>query len=234
MNIPLFDKDIISLRFFGSYVRGDFDNDSDYDVLLITNDKDNLENKISRTSKFLLDRFNIETDISWYSKNKIEKLYIDGDLFAWHIFHESKKIIKKNEDYIDKLGKPNKYNDFIDDISSLIEIMESIKKINEDEINIIYELGILFVCLRNIGLIFSIYYNNNFDYSHYSPFNLGIRSIELDKNIYNVLRTCRRSSMRGTKSKTISYLTLKETLHISLNWANGLLQDIRGNIYGKT
>lgn len=230
----LLGKSILSLRFFGSFVRGDFDEDSDYDVLLITRDQVDLECSIYKVNNYLLENLNIKTDISWYSKDKINNLFLDGDLFAWHIFFESKKIINENTDYIDFLGLPKKYNDFIDDIKSLIEIMDSIKNLKEDNTNIIYESGIFFVCLRNLGLIFSIYYLNKFDYSHYSPFNLSHRSIELDKDQYEVFRVCRRSSMRGTKSAIISYIKLQENLRISLKWANNLLQDIKGNINGET
>lgn len=66
---------------FGSLCRGELDNKSDIDILIISDEKFG-----SEYNKY-----------SVYSYEKIRELWLDGNPFAWHLYLESKLVFSSEE-----------------------------------------------------------------------------------------------------------------------------------------
>jgi predicted nucleotidyltransferase len=80
---------------FGSLVRGEIDMDSDIDIISICS---------SENAK-ILPRY-----IQKYSKNDYLKIHTEGDLFAHHLYKESRLIYSSDGlDLIQSIGRPGPY-----------------------------------------------------------------------------------------------------------------------------
>lgn len=225
MNIS---NDILSIRIFGSFGRGDFDSMSDLDVLIVSEeaiDSDIIKNKFNRQ---LINIYKKEPSYSWYSKSRIISMFNSGHLFAWHLYIESKLFNGNSNDFITSLGTPQPYLDAIIDAGSIYNILKSIKPaILESPFNTIYESGILFVCLRNLGLIFSKVFLNSFNFSLDSPFHILNNSLNIDYSDYLILKQNRRASMRGAQSTAIDKNKLLNLIELSSDWASNKISLIK-------
>jgi len=212
---------IQSIRVFGSYGRGDADLYSDLDILIVTNNINEISAIENNFNNEILNRFHKEPSYSWYSRARIEAMYESGHLFAWHLYKESKPIYHIKSDFITRLRKPNKYRDAISDAQSIYRIMNSIMpSIITSPNNSVYESGVLFVCLRNLGLILSSVIKNDFDFSLDSPYHLNENSLYLDYIDYQILKQNRRASMRGLPSKQLDMFKLIDLIEIAINWTS--------------
>ena len=212
---------IVSLRVFGSVARGDADTNSDLDILAVLyNRRKPPDTQVIGLIKNL---YGLDCNISWYSRKRIIELYKQGHLFAWHIFQESKKILTgQDADLIDQLGIPSAYSTANEDISSLIAILSSIKKeLNLCERNLVYEAGLIYVCLRNISLSASFILSEKLDFSRYSPFNLPnhLCQFPLSRGDYEILVQSRHSSMRGGTPPMLNIHDLLNKQDAALKWA---------------
>lgn len=215
---------IYSLRVFGSFGRGDADSLSDLDILIVPKEMNDLPSIENSMDSEIYNLFGKKPSYAWYSKSRIEEMYYSGHLFAWHLYQESKPIYAETVDFITTLGKPNSYSDAILDMRSIINILNSIKESTKlQPINTVYESGVLFVCLRNIGLIISNIVNGRFDFSLDSPFHLLKDSIPIEYSEYCILKQNRRASMRGTESIEICPVKLINILEASFLWATSKL-----------
>ncbi|MEI6090619.1 MAG: nucleotidyltransferase domain-containing protein [bacterium] len=212
---------IQSIRVFGSYGRGDADSFSDLDILIVTNKNNDISEIANDFDDEILNRFHKKPSYAWYSKARIEAMYASGHLFAWHLYQESKPVYKITNDLIKILGKPNKYEDAISDAQSIYKIMNSIKpSIIISPINSVYESGVLFVCLRNLGLILSSVLKDNFDFTLDSPYHLNENSLCLDYSEYNILKQNRRASMRGLPSQQLDIVKLINIIEVAIKWTS--------------
>ena len=83
-------KNLLHIYAFGSICRGDVAPDSDIDLLAITSGG---SNELSRSM------------FSIYSHSKIEKIWNEGNPFAWHLHQESKLLHSSDSsDFIFDLG----------------------------------------------------------------------------------------------------------------------------------
>ena len=78
------------VRIFGSRTRGDHDEYSDLDIIVVSEGLNML--KREEIKNYLEKRFHCDVSISWYSKIKLNKYFTEGHLFAWHLYLESKPI----------------------------------------------------------------------------------------------------------------------------------------------
>ncbi len=133
---------------FGSYARGDSNQNSDIDLLIIS-EKEDKELESSIVKKYFPHVINSLT-FSYYSENKIKNLFKNGDLFAWHLYKES--ILLSGEDVIKNQGTPSEYKLMKRDILPLAELFISIKEmLSKEGSSLCYEAGLMFLCIRNIG-----------------------------------------------------------------------------------
>lgn len=117
--------DYISIYLFGSYARGDFNKDSDIDILI-------LSNKYKR-------RFDIgKYSYSPYTKETLKKMANDGSLFILHIIEEGKKL--EGVDIVNFLSenfrKKESYESYRKDLRDclpLLDINEKLFKNNKSK-----------------------------------------------------------------------------------------------------
>ncbi|MFT3880400.1 MAG: nucleotidyltransferase domain-containing protein [Gemmatales bacterium] len=171
---------------FGSLLRGEVTSTSDVDVLAIP----------------ILDNLALDLPPSWsiYSTDHIKKLYGAGKLFAWHLFYESKCVFTSNPTpYLVSLGKPAPYIDSLVDIQELGGLLsESIGALRSGTVSSVYELGLVYTCLRDISISASWHFFERPNFSQFVPYLMPI-SFPISRSDYNYLMMARHSSTRGTE-----------------------------------
>ncbi|WP_158768854.1 nucleotidyltransferase domain-containing protein [Paraglaciecola sp. L1A13] len=203
---------------FGSLVSGDFDSGSDVDVLIIRSN-DGLSS--------------FPPDWSVYTKERIEELYRKGTLFAWHLYLDAIPVSASavSNDCLRKIGQPSDYVNAYSEISALSKLLKSsIAEIINNSPSKIYELGIVALTLRDIGMSASKALTGNFNFSKFAPLMLGEFSAPISETYYKSLIECRRATIRGHKTKFTDEL-LTELFQVEkklLAWAN----NIKDKVYG--
>src|SRR3546814_20282552 len=84
-------SNVVSIRLFGSMARGDYDDLSDVDVLVVKEDR---SGKVPEEAvrAHLSPTICHPPPISWYGRKRLSTMFADGRLFAWHLFHQSKSL----------------------------------------------------------------------------------------------------------------------------------------------
>lgn len=201
---------------FGSVCRGELDQYSDIDVLAIHNDKEHKDHLDA--NKF-----------SIYKENKIKKLWLNGNPFAWHLYLESKLVFSSDKtDFLNQLGKPSKYKEGLNDCRKFYNILQlSIDSLEEDHLSLVYDLSTIFLCIRNIATCYSLHTGKPI-FSRDSAFLLPDHPLSIDLNIFNVLKKCRLANTRGLDidlecSEIISTVKTFSTIKI---WVKELIEMI--------
>jgi len=184
---------LLALYEFGSHARGDADALSDRDVLAVVAGSD----KADISSSLLHDRTE-ELAVSWYGADRLRKMFRDGDLFAWHLFLESRPVLETGFRLSD-LGRPEAYSQAIPDIRSFREILSDIPaQLSDSPQNAAYELGVLYVCVRNIGMSASWHLCSRPNFTRDAPFRLPSDAVlRIDRGSYELAMRCRMASQRG-------------------------------------
>ncbi|WP_319414706.1 nucleotidyltransferase domain-containing protein [Marispirochaeta aestuarii] len=161
-----------SYYLFGSYARGDYDAQSDLDVLLIKKNKEIIDDSIK---KELSEKYKKSPSFSIYTQDRLSDYYRKGNLFAWHLFLES-KIIKLGDcgDILYRLGAPAKYCNFEKDLQDFYKLLMDIKNnILLGTRSIIFEAGNLYTVMRNMFFLYVFMQKNVFNFSPYYIYNCG-------------------------------------------------------------
>lgn len=221
-------ENVEMVRVFGSRTRGDNDEFSDFDIIVVYEEPSILNRE--KIKNFMEDKFHSDVSISWYSKTKLDNYFQEGHLFAWHIYLESKKIEGLPDNYLKPFFKPNEYKNYNADVLSLIRIINSIKKaLEKNQNNVIYEAGLLYVCCRNIAMSASSKLGDKLEFGRYSPFNL-IKSkniFPISKEDYDILMDCRFASMRGAYPKKLEHERVLQLVEYSTYWAKKILLELK-------
>jgi predicted nucleotidyltransferase len=213
--------DVATLRLFGSYARGEETEFSDYDVLVVLNQSQVINTDLEERIRLLFDR---EISISWYSKQRIELLFKMGHLFAWHLYLES-KTFDDRLDFINHLGVPKKYKYSYQDVWSLLEILKPIRsEILSHPKNLVYEMGIVYVCARNIAICASPKLSNKYTFNVKAPFDLNIGISHTD---FELLINCRYASSRGLPSPHLTTDYCLDLYEKVWNWGTDLLEVVK-------
>lgn len=226
MNQP--SANILSIRVFGSQVRADADRMSDTDVLVIVDDHSGLAPE-KEVLALLPKKYRSNANLSWYGRERIASMFREGHLFAWHLYHESVSIFERDL-FFSSLGTPTPYPKAIEDIKSFIAVLGGIAPaIKSAPANVIYELGLLYVCARNIAMAASWHLNATPDFSRYSPFNLPlpIECLAFSKEEYECCMLARMASQRGSNPKSMS---VEEAINLCsrvLRWGQQILNTIQ-------
>lgn len=199
---------------FGSVVRGEIDEFSDIDLLMIKE----INEPIPKIDK---EQFSI------YSYQRISKLWKEGNPFSWHLFIESRCIFTSNKiSFIETLGEPNKYSNMLADLNKFYNLfIDSKKSILSNNYSIDFDLSMIFLAIRNFASCFSLGYLNKYEFSRYSAKNIGSHSIQIIDSIYNKLEQSRLLATRGfgnVISKNELEIIIEEFPEID-NWFNELL-----------
>jgi hypothetical protein len=92
----------------------------------------------------------------------------------------------------------------LEDVESFENILAEIpKQLAVSSENSIYELGLIYVCLRNICMSASAVLCGKPDFSRYSPFSLqGFPSAPVERADYDDAMACRMAGQRGMAPPT--------------------------------
>lgn len=185
---------------FGSIVRGDIDEFSDIDLLILKDFRENIPN------------INKE-DFSIYTYQRISQLWQEGNPFSWHLYFESKCIYcRDNTPYLYSLGKPKKYLNLIKDLSKFQQLfIDSKLSIETAPYSIDFDLSMIFLAIRNFASCFSLGYLNKNEFSRDSALKIGQHSLKIDYSIYSKLRNSRILSSRGIGNR----ISNKELIEIT-------------------
>lgn len=206
---------LLALYKFGSQARGDADSLSDLDVLAVVQ---GVEQDTEAVELYVDPR---ETAISWYGVERLKQMFWDGDLFAWHLFLESSPILEDGF-RLSSLGKPRPYHQAIPDIESFRSILGGITQALENAPhNAAYEFGILYVCVRNIGMSASWYLRERLDFSRRAPFNLGGQLPEpMWLEAYDLAMRCRMASQRGQQlPRLVTDREVRDACETATTWS---------------
>lgn len=170
---------------FGSFVRGEIDNYSDIDLLLI------LQNE----SKTDLD----PNKFSIYTLDRIKELWNEGNPFAWHLYHESKLIFSNNDnDIIKELGKPSVYKNLKNDLIKFKNLFDDslFSYYNSDDSKI-FDLSMIFLSIRNFASCYCLGKLNKINFSRNSSLKLDKLSLKISEESFLILQKARILSTRG-------------------------------------
>lgn len=188
---------------FGSLSRGEVDANSDVDALCVYKPNE---------SK------NIPSSMQGYTDSCLKEIFDNGDLFAHHLYLESKLVYTSDgTDIVRNIGKPSPYTIWEHDFDSFIDV--ALFAINEiiTKGQSVFRLGLLYMSMRDIAMIYSQVKMNISDFSKYSPYNTDIQ-LKVDLDEYEILRLCRISSTRGISNDKI-YLKISELCFLkSRDW----------------
>lgn len=175
MNISLLDdigklqkeKNIREIYLFGSVARGEQDEYSDIDILIVIDDCSE-EEYIALKDKFA---YLLNIPVSWlsvYRITKIMKMYTSGSYFLWHIKKEGKVLYSRNGELAGLLLTLPRYAGIESDLKEYDEILSDVRReLNNEYISVNYELAVLASLVRNTCIAIS-YLNGKLDFGRSS------------------------------------------------------------------
>ena len=173
---------IREIYLFGSVARGDQDEQSDVDILIVIDDcseDDYIKYKKEYASI-------LQIPVSWislYREKKILKMHEKGSYFLWHLKQEG-KILYRRENELDKLFSTlPRYRSMKEDIKEYQQILDDVKEERHNVyLCIEYELSVLASLVRNTCIMLS-YLNNRFDFSRNQVVKYCINRYQIDVSL---------------------------------------------------
>jgi hypothetical protein len=203
---------------FGSIVRGEIDQFSDVDILVL---KHYLE-KISVLDK---DGYSI------YSFERIGQLWEEGNPFAWHLFSESKCLFSENSiPHLLSLGKPKPYSNLINDLNKFYKLyLDSIQSLESNNNSIDFDLSMVFLAIRNFASCFSLGFLRIQEFSRDTALKIDNYSIQIDLKVYERLKASRILATRGIgeiiTEKELN--ELKKEFNVIEKWFTSLIKLVK-------
>jgi hypothetical protein len=201
---------------FGSVCRGEQDMGSDVDILVVADSA--------------LDRENLPSAWSCYSRRRLRILFSRGTLFAWHLYLESVQLLPRGIDgFLKKIGPPKPYVDARREIAALQCILQgAVKELSCGTQSPVYEFGLLAMTCRDIAMAAFLPLVGRFNFSRYAPLHLPA-GFPLSKAQFDYLLQCRRVSTRGGDLRRRSRVERQILIHLpQLNaWCNKLLSRVK-------
>ena len=191
---------LLGVHVFGSVARGERDRLSDLDLLAVVADHEGKVAEAEVLRHVPADLCDIEPSISWYGRRRLSEMFANGELFAWHLHRETIALFEA-EPVIALLGEPAPYREAASDVASFEAILSGVAgQLRLSPENAIYELGLIYVCLRNICMAASAALGPAPDFSRYSPFNLqGFPPAPIMRTEYELAMACRMAGQRGAR-----------------------------------
>ena len=161
------EKNVEEIYLFGSVARGDEDEYSDIDILIVIDDctEDEYIDWKNIFSNYL------DIPVSWislYRHSKILRMYESGSYFLWHIKKEGKIIYSRSNEMPSLLLTLPRYNNTENDLEEYSEILSDIKcELNDEYICVEYELAVLASLVRNTCIAIS-YLDERLDFGRNS------------------------------------------------------------------
>ncbi|WP_066820941.1 nucleotidyltransferase domain-containing protein [Sphingomonas mali] len=215
---------LLGVYLFGSVARGDRDQRSDVDLLAVVADGEGKVDEQEVVLHIPLDLRDLEPSVSWYGRQRLGQMFANGELFAWHLYRETVPLFEAVP-VIAELGEPTPYCDAALDVASFEKILSGIPaQLRASPENAVYELGLVYVCLRNICMAASAMLCDRPDFSRYSPFHLKeVVDVPITMAEYDLAMTCRMAGQRGLQPP--QKVTQSQVLSIHdrlVSWVAGL------------
>lgn len=207
-----------NIYIFGSVVRGELDQYSDIDLLLISDEY---------TQNIDPNKYSI------YSPERIKELYAEGNPFAWHLYYESKLVYSSEQDFLLSLGKPSDYTNCKSDLLKFKKLFDdSIISIRQNDFSIIFDLAMIFLAIRNFATCYTLGCYEKPIFSRLTFEKLDDYPLKLDDKVKELLMMSRISSTRGInyslKDKNLSLFEFD--LNKIENWFNEILVNYESRI----
>lgn len=221
-----------ALRLFGSHARGDNDEISDKDILLVVPSKHDVR-KV-RSGDHRPPSADPGVDLSVYSEARMRELYHEGSLFAWHLHLESRKLdtnlAHHVPDLLDVLGEPSPYRDWRADVEVLGASFFQLQQfLAQTPRNAVFEAGNAYVSARNIGISLSWHLESGPVFGRKAPFSVA-EVVEVDFPLsdaeYEVLARARRAGHHGA-DLNLAPQTVSEILDNLTPWVEACLAKAR-------
>lgn len=170
---------------FGSVVRGDVTPSSDVDILVVPTET-------GREDCY-------PNGWSVYSRPVLCEYFRKGRLFAWHLHLESICLFSPHpEPWLATLGEPAPYATAREDVSDLQVLLgDSLDKIRQGSESLVYELGLVYTAIRDIGMAASWAVTGRPNFSRSAPFDLP-HPCPVEYGAYAVAMAARHASTRGS------------------------------------
>ena len=173
---------IREIYLFGSVARGDQDEQSDVDILIVIDncsEDDYIKYKKEYASI-------LQIPVSWislYREKKILKMHEKGSYFLWNLKQEG-KVLYSRENELDKLfATLPRYRGMKEDIKEYRQILDDVnEELHNVYLCIEYELSVLASLVRNTCIMLS-YLNNRFDFSRNQVVKYCIDTYKIDVSL---------------------------------------------------
>ena len=145
-------KKIEEIWLFGSYARGEEDQYSDIDILVIIQDCNERDYKIIK--KQISQDMGLPLEwISLYEIRKIEEMAKKGSYFLWHIKQEGRMLYTRKNFLKNILRSLPEYKGAMQDLDDYSLICKDIRTRMKDEyMDVAYELSVLASIVRNTAM----------------------------------------------------------------------------------
>jgi hypothetical protein len=215
-------SNVTGIRLFGSAARGQQDTASDTDILVTYRQSPTAQDR-EEAHSYVQERFNGRVELAEYTDERICSFYRSGDLFAWHLHHESRSLRPSASDLLDTLGRPAKYESGKKDVQSFITLLHTaVEGIASCDRNATYEAGLIYLASRNVAMSASWYFLNKPDFSRSAALNLSEAisvSFPLSVEEYEHLIHCRHASQRGTAAPHVDPCAIQHSGNELISWA---------------
>jgi len=203
------------LYIFGSITRGEINPTSDLDILVVP---------------LTGQRRDAYPDTwSCYKEQSLRRLHSEGRLFAWHLFLDSVCIYSdRTVPLLTELGPPSEYSSAAEDIRELTRLLkDSLKQLSANTPNMVYELGIVHTCLRDIAMSASWHLLERPTFSQMAAYALPV-DFPLDVADYKAMMIARHASTRGAEAPfALEALRGRVTAASLTNWVVEIEDRIR-------
>jgi len=190
---------LLSVALFGSVARGDDDVLSDLDVLAIVENNTGKVEPSTVLAHLPPSLRSGDPTISWYGAERFRQMSAAGDLFAWHVFLDGRPLYDPSSLFA-ALGEPALYERAADDVDAFLEIATQLPaQLAGAAFNAVYEMGVLYVCLRNVAMSASWHLADRPDFTRLAPYRLAAQTLPLcvPEEEYRASMLCRMASQRG-------------------------------------
>ncbi len=181
---------------FGSHARREAREDSDVDVLAISDGRALSEASID----WLRSAYGPSVDIAHYTYPRIAGLAAAGSLFTWHLRREGVPL-NRGEGRLERiLTNMNPYRGHVRDMDVLVTVFDDAVESLSQQCAVQFDLGVIGTVVRNTGIIVHDLFGSH-DFSPAAPLRLatiaGAPQLPITDQEYQVLQACRRASERG-------------------------------------
>lgn len=202
---------------FGSLCRGEIDELSDLDLLLIRDNVIKIEN-------LDIEKYSI------YTEERLRDLWKEGNPFAWHLHLESKLIFSSNgDDFIKEIGVPSRYKNAVNDLNKFYTLyLNSTESLINSKDSIVFDLSTIFLSIRNFATCYSIGFLENYNFSRNSALTIIENNLVISQECFSILERSRVLSTRGLGDEITDFEIeiVKKELPVIMKWFNTIKNKI--------